>query len=129
MLYPEEASAVAPTAPLPQERSHAPLKIALLTNFVAPYRLPVFQELAGRVASFRVLVSTLMEANRHWAIDFGRLDVVVQRNLTLRRTWRHPSGFAETMYTHFPWDTLWQLLRCRPDLVVSGEFGFRTLNA
>ena len=116
-------------APLPQERLRTPLRIALLTNFVPPYRIPVFQEIARRVASFRVFVSTLMEANRHWAVDFGGLEVVVQRNLTLRRRWRHPSGFEETMYLHFPWDTLWQLLRYRPDVVVSGEFGFRTLNA
>jgi glycosyltransferase involved in cell wall biosynthesis len=126
MDYPEEVS---PMAPPPQERLPTPLRIALLTNFVPPYRIPVFREIAGRVASFRVLVSTLMEANRHWAVDFGGLEVVVQRNLTLRRRWRHPSGFEETMYLHFPWDTLWQLLRYRPDVVVSGEFGFRTLNA
>jgi glycosyltransferase involved in cell wall biosynthesis len=116
-------------APLPQERLPTPLRIALLTNFVPPYRISVFREIARRVASFRVLVSTLMEANRHWAVDFGGLEVVVQRNLTLRRRWRHPSGFKETMYLHFPWDTLWQLLRYRPDVVISGEFGFRTLNA
>jgi glycosyltransferase involved in cell wall biosynthesis len=116
-------------APLPQECLPTPLRIALLTNFVPPYRISVFREIARRVASFRVLVSTLMEANRHWAVDFGGLEVVVQRNLTLRRRWRHPSGFKETMYLHFPWDTLWQLLRYRPDVVISGEFGFRTLNA
>jgi hypothetical protein len=126
MNYPEE---VEPVASPPQERLQAALRIGLLTNFIHPYRLPVFQEIAGRVASFRVLVSTLMEANRHWAVDFGRLDVVLQHNLTLRRRWRHPSGFEETMYLHFPWDTLWQLLRYRPDVVISGEFGFRTLNA
>jgi hypothetical protein len=114
MNYPEEVGPVAPIAPLAQERLQTPLRIALLTNFIPPYRIPVFQEIAGRVASFRVLVSTLMEANRHWAVDFGRLEVVVQRNLTLRRTWRHPSGFEETVYLHFPWDTLWQLLATGP---------------
>jgi glycosyltransferase involved in cell wall biosynthesis len=129
MNYPEEEGPVAPIAPLPQERLKTPLRIALLTNFVPPYRIPLFKEIAGRVASLRVLVSTLMEANRHWAVDFGGLEVVVQRNLSVRRRWRHPSGFAETVYLHFPWDTLWQVLRYRPDVVVSGEFGFRTLNA
>jgi glycosyltransferase involved in cell wall biosynthesis len=129
MNYPEEEGPVAPIAPLPQERLKTPLRIALLTNFVPPYRIPLFKEIAGRVASLRVLVSTLMEANRHWAVDFVGLEVVVQRNLSVRRRWRHPSGFAETVYLHFPWDTLWQVLRYRPDVVVSGEFGFRTLNA
>jgi hypothetical protein len=129
MNYPEEVGPVVPIVPLAQERLQTPLRIALLTNFIPSYRIPVFQEIAGRVASFRVFASTLLEANRHWAVDFGRLEVVVQRNVTLRRTWRHPSGFEETVYLHFPWDTLWQSLRYRPDAVVSGEFGFRTLNA
>ena len=63
MNYPEEVD------PLAQKCLQTPLRIALLTNFIPPYRIPVFQEIAGRVASFRVLVSTLMEANRHWAVD------------------------------------------------------------
>ncbi len=57
------------------------------------------------------------------------LDVVVQKCVTRARTWRHPKGFAETVYTHFPYDTAQQLLRYRPDVVISGEFGFRTISA
>lgn len=122
-------AAVPVTPPTPYQGCRAPLRIVLLTNFVAPYRIPVFQEFARRVTSFRVLVSTLMEANRHWPSEFAELDVVVQRNLTRSRTWKHPSGFEETAYTHFSYDTFWQLLRYRPQVIVSGEFGFRTLNA
>lgn len=104
-------------------------RVALLTNFIAPYRLPVLRALAQRVEQLRVFVSTRMEANRDWSPDWAGLDVVVQRNLTVRRTWRHPQGFSESVYMHLPWDTLWQLWRYRPDVVISGEFGLRSLQS
>ena len=112
-----------------REGEKAAIRIAVLTNFVAPYRIPLFQELARRVNHLRVLISTAMESNRRWAVNFGSLDVVVQRNISRSRTWRHPSGFEETVHTHFSYDTVWQLLRYRPHVMISGEFGFRTLNA
>jgi hypothetical protein len=105
------------------------IRLALLTNFVPPYRLPVFLELARRAATFRVVISTRMEANRNWDVNFGSLDVLVQRTFTVQRTWKHPSGFRETVYNHFSYDTIWELLRYRPDVTISAELGFRTLSA
>jgi hypothetical protein len=122
-------AAVIPIQSIETTRRCLSVRFALLTNFIAPYRIPVFQELSRRVSTLRVLISTLMEPNRHWAVDFGGLDVIVHRTVTRRRTWKHPSGFEETLYTHFPYDTLWQLLRYRPNVMLSSEFGFRTLNA
>ena len=103
--------------------------MVLLTNFIPPYRIPVFQALQRRVKQFRVLISTRMEGDRDWDADAGGIDVVPQRSITWNRTLNHPSGFSEPNYIHFPYDTLTQLIRFRPDVVVSGEFGFRTLNA
>ena len=91
--------------------------------------MPVFQELARRVTAFRVLISTKMEADRFWKPEFGGLDVRVQRNFTMTVPWNHPSGFQEAIYVHFPYDTLSQLNRFRPDIIISAEFGFRTLSA
>ena len=105
------------------------LRLALLTNFIPPYRVPVFQELARRFGVFRVLISTTMEADRFWAPESGGLDVCVQRNYTISVPWNHPSGFREKIYIHFPYDTISQLRRYRPDVIISAEFGFRTLNA
>lgn len=105
------------------------LRLALLTNFIPPYRVPVFQEIARRFGVFRVLISTTMEADRFWAPESGGLDVRVQRNYTVSVPWNHPSGFKEKIYIHFPYDTMSQLGDFRPDVIVSAEFGFRTLNA
>jgi len=98
-----------------------------LTNFVAPYRVPLLEALADRVSRLVVLVSTEVEADRSWAFETGRLDVRVQRTLSLRRRLRHPAGFADSTALHIPWDTIFRLRELRPDVIVSGELGARTL--
>ena len=105
------------------------MRVALLTNFVPPYRVPLFEALAARVGALRVFVSTPMERDRTWAPVWGRLDVAVQRSISFRRRWRHPHGFEDTTQVHVPWDTLGRLARFRPDAVISGELGARTLFA
>lgn len=104
-------------------------RVCLLTNFVAPYRVPVLRALAERVGALRVLVSTPMESNREWAPEWEGLDVVVQRTVTVPRWWKHPSGFRERIPLHVPVDTWARLNEIDPDVVISGEFGARTLLA
>ena len=105
------------------------LRVAFLTNMVPPYNKPLFMLLSRRYKQFRLFLSTAMESNRPWLPDWEGLDVVVQKGLTLRRSWRHPGGFQEPSSVHFPLDTLSQLGRFEPDVIVSGEMGFRTLLA
>ena len=107
----------------------APQAVALLTNFVPPYLVSLYGALARRVGRLRILVSTEMEANRPWSFQGAGLPVEVQRTLTWRQRWRHPNGFTEVAYLHLPLDTLARLLRSRPAVVVTTEFGFRTLQA
>ncbi|HUG40852.1 MAG TPA: glycosyltransferase family 4 protein [Longimicrobiales bacterium] len=103
----------------------AEARVALLTNFVPPYRAPVLRALAARVAALRVLVSTPMEANRDWIPDWQGLDVVAQRSLALPRL-RRPSGFRERLPVHVPLDTRRRLEAFRPDVVVAAELGARS---
>lgn len=110
-----------------QKRSETK-RAAYLTNILAPYWKPTFELLAERL-QLRILLSTTMESNRPWEVDWGNLDVALQRTITLRKTWKHPNGFAEPIYVHFPVDTIAQLRRFRPDIVLSNEMGFRTLMA
>ncbi len=104
------------------------MRVALLTNFVPPYRVPLFRALGARVDALRILVSTPMEPGRSWAVDWRGMDVVPQRTLTLRVRHRHP-GFTEAVAVHLPYDTVAQLRRFRPDLVITAELGTRTLLA
>ena len=106
-----------------------PMRVALLMNFVAPYRVPLFERLRDMVGELRILISTPMESDRAWVPDWGNLDVVVQRNVTLRPSKVDALGFRRKLHVHVPYDTLPQLLRYRPDCVVSVELGPRTLQA
>lgn len=106
-----------------------PKRVALLTNFIPPYRLPLYKAIADRVDEFQVFISTPMEANRSWTPTWEGLKVTVQKTLTLKRRWKHPHGFSEDLYVHIPYDTLWQLWQYQPDVVISGEMGMRTIQA
>lgn len=101
-------------------------RVALLVNFVAPYQLALYEALQARVGELKIFVSTPMEPNRKWRVDWGGLDVTVQRHVTVRKHWRHSAGFTDTGYVHFPYDTLAQLRRFRPDAIISSELGLRT---
>jgi glycosyltransferase involved in cell wall biosynthesis len=102
-------------------------RVVLLTNVIPPYHKPVFDRLAHLFPHLRILLSTPMERNRSWKLDWGDLDVVVQNTITLNRMWRHPRGFSEPLYIHLPLDTLTQLKRFQADIVISWEMGVRTL--
>jgi glycosyltransferase involved in cell wall biosynthesis len=104
------------------------MRVALLTNFIPPYRLPLFEALQREVGELRVLVSARTEHGRSWDVNWGDLDVVQQRTISLRRTWR-TSRFAEAYQMHIPVDTIPQLRRFRPDVILTGEMGARSLQA
>lgn len=104
------------------------LKIAFLTNLIPPYHKPFLDCLAKR-HEMRVLLSTPMEPNRPWKLEWDGLDVVIQKTLTLSGRWRHPRGFTEPLFLHVPIDTVAQLRRFGPDVTISVEMGARTLLA
>jgi glycosyltransferase involved in cell wall biosynthesis len=105
------------------------LTVAVLTNFVAPYRVPLFRCLRRDFSALKILVSTRMESDRQWQCEWGDLEVHLQKCMTLAKRWRHPSGFREAGYVHIPYDTYSSLKRMRPGVVISGELGARSLLA
>jgi glycosyltransferase involved in cell wall biosynthesis len=105
------------------------VRLALLTNFIPPYRLPLLEHLQQRVKQLSVFVSTPMERNRRWPTDWGRLFVHSQRSIAISSNWHHPHGFTDGVTIHFPYDTIPQLVKFRPDVIISGELGARTLQA
>ncbi len=104
------------------------MRVALLTNFVPPYRVPVFRALREEVGELRILISTVMERDRPWSPDWGDLEVIVQRTWTLQRNFRH-ERFSQKYELHLPYDTIPQLARWRPDAILTAEFGTRTAQA
>jgi glycosyltransferase involved in cell wall biosynthesis len=102
-------------------------RVALLTNFLPHYRIPLLEALQSRVGQLRVFLSARMERDRDWRVHWGKLDVVVQRSLSFTHTFRNVHGYRDSSQIHIPWDTLLQLRRYRPDAIISGEFGLRTV--
>jgi glycosyltransferase involved in cell wall biosynthesis len=101
-------------------------RVALLVNFIPPYRVPLFQALRTLVGELRIFASAAVESNRTWPREWGDLPVVLQHSVALRKRWRRPDGFVESGDIHLPYDTLGQLRRFRPNVVVSGELGLRS---
>ncbi|HET6878914.1 MAG TPA: glycosyltransferase family 4 protein [Pirellulales bacterium] len=106
-----------------------PAHVVLLTNFIPPYRLPVYCQLARRVEKLTILLSTPMEPNRNWPAHWGALDVRLQRTLSFRRDARHAAGFSDRLHVHMPIDTLAQLRTLQPDIILSAEMGIRSLGS
>jgi len=104
-------------------------RVALLTNFLPPYRIKVLELLKGSVGDLRIFISVQMEQNRRWKANFGTLDVTVQRTLSFSSRASHGDSFQEDRAIHFPYDTLFQLWRYRPDAIIAAEFGMRTIQA
>jgi glycosyltransferase involved in cell wall biosynthesis len=106
-----------------------PVRVALLTTFIAPYSLPIFRALSKLVTELHIFVSTEMEDNRDWDVYSGDLNLQVQKTVTTVRYIKHPLGFSSKYYRHLSYDTIPHLLRCKPDVVISAELGLRTIQS
>ncbi|MCC6507484.1 MAG: glycosyltransferase family 4 protein [Pirellulaceae bacterium] len=102
-------------------------RLVVLTHYLPPYMGRVLQHVARVIPNTKVLLSIPLEPNRSYALDWGSLDVQVQKSLMLRRRWKHRAGFNDELYVHMPYDTYSQLRATKPDLIFSYELGFRSL--
>ena len=128
MSPPENASFAEGKATIQRDQL-ARLHVVFLVNFVAPNLIAVMQQLARRVEKLTILSSVEMETNRDWQTDWDGLNVIVQKTWTITRETKHPSGFQETNYIHLPLDTIRQLRRLDPHVVISLEMGARSIQS
>ena len=107
-------------------RSDKPIRLAVLVNTVAPYRLPIYAALAKRFEA--LVLHGGKEANRTWSL-------AVPETLKTHKVWtvqipmRKQTGVAgiwDTQYVHVPAGLLWWLPRFRPDAILTNELGLRT---
>ncbi len=105
------------------------MRVALITNFIPPYRTEFYRELERRCSAFKIFLSAVTEPGRAWPPKWGELPVQVQRTFSFRSLWKHPHKFTEAVTIHFPFDTIPQLFHFNPDVIVSCEMGLRTLQA
>lgn len=107
------------------------LKLALLTNILAPYRLPIYSALDQQF-DLRIWISG-QEDNRSWSRQASGNGLSVSRawGFTLKWRVRAQTGqpTQDLKYFHVNPGYLWKLLAFRPDAVISTEMGFRSLVA
>jgi glycosyltransferase involved in cell wall biosynthesis len=105
------------------------MRVALVTNILSPYRVPVFQALAQTPGwRLRLFVSAASEFDRSWHVAPGGLDIErVPGPALVRRVAARGRAAADQLVTlHLPLGLPAALARFAPDVVVSGELGPRT---
>lgn len=103
------------------------MKVALLTNFIPPYRKSLYTELDKQLDSLTVFISQTMEDNRNWEVDHGALNVVVQKGVRYSKKWKGEFGYQETSIVQIPYDTFFKLKKYKPEVVISAELGMRSV--
>lgn len=106
------------------------LRVALLTNENVPYRLPLYRELARTADwNFKVFTSIDREFDRQWDVA-EPLGFATKKSFSIsymRRQRFHAQGECNVpRQVHLPLGTIPDLLRFRPHVAISNEFGLRT---
>jgi len=89
----------------------------------------MLQHLAKNLNELTILVSTPMEHDRHWKPVWDGLNVQVQKSFTFTHQRAFRQGYRMFFIRHFPYDSLPSLRRLRPDIIISAQLGFRTVQA
>jgi glycosyltransferase involved in cell wall biosynthesis len=109
------------------------IRVALLTNLISPYRVPVYQGLAD---AFKLAIfHGEFEANRpEWSQTQQHLGgafvkqswgIKISRNMRRARS----TGIYEQRFVHINPGYFFDLIRFHPDAIVTNEMGFRTIMA
>ncbi|MBK1856516.1 glycosyltransferase [Verrucomicrobiaceae bacterium 5K15] len=103
--------------------------VVLITNMIPPYRMPFFKGL-GEKFKFLLAVDCVTEKGRNWKLDDPDLGfeyvVLNGASLNLKRK-RDDVGYAEERPFHFSTKCFSLLKKHDPDVVVSCEFGLKTI--
>lgn len=91
------------------------MKLAVVTNILTPYRIPLFSAMAEQVDDLTVLLMAEREENRHWKIGSVPFTVQVLRGFHVRP--RHAD-----VSMHINYGVIRALRRVNPDVVLSGGF-------
>lgn len=98
------------------------MKLAVVTNILAPYRVPLFEAMAQRVDDFTVFLMAKQEENRQWDIGSVPFRTEVLNGFHLRP----PSAEVSL---HWNYGVVQALQRANPDIVMSGGFAPANIEA
>lgn len=105
-------------------------RLAILTNILAPYRMPIFRHLGNEFDTLILLAGN--EDNRSWNVSHASeaFKVKTSWGVTLKRRLRTDCGsIKDLQYIHANPGYLVDLVRFRPDAIISSQMGFGSLIA
>ena len=98
------------------------LKVAVVTNILTPYRIPLFNALQEQVEEFSVLLMAQREENRSWEMEEPRFYTEVFPGIHFK-----PRGHEVAL--HFNHGVVRALRKLNPDVVLSGGFALANILA
>jgi glycosyltransferase involved in cell wall biosynthesis len=91
--------------------SHGPVRVAIVTNIPTPYRVPVYERLAGEIdVDLTVFYFSALEPNRYWKIPATNVRSVTLRGCILTFGGR---------YIHVTRGLVRGLLRAKPQVIIT----------
>lgn len=101
----------------------------MLTNSVAFDTLPLLRCLHNELNQLLICAGTSTERGRDWTTEWGDLPVRTQKCWSYMGRQRFGALAAEQYRRQIPYDTIPLLVRERPDVIISTDLGFRTVQA
>lgn len=91
------------------------MKVVILTNILAPYRIPLFEEIGLRVDDLTIVLMADRHENREWILPNHKLKTVTLPGFHFRPPTHQVS-------LHVNYGVFKTLRRLQPDIVLSGGF-------
>ena len=98
------------------------MNLAVVTNILTPYRVPLFEAIGKRVDRLHVLLMAEQEENREWALDAAAFQHEILPGFHIRL----PGAEVSLHVNH---GVMRALRRVNPDVVLSGGFAPANLTA
>jgi glycosyltransferase involved in cell wall biosynthesis len=120
-----------PRGAIPPEGRPTRARLAILVNIIAPYRLPIYKALTD-VFDVAVFYGSQEQKNRNWSgLDAILPEAMVKQSWGLRLGFkkRSQNKTYDFKFLHLHPGYFVDLVKFRPDAVISNEMGFRTLMA
>ena len=104
-----------------------PIRVAVVTHALSPHRLALMECVAASVDDLRVFLSQADDKLHKFPFEGGSLAVTIQKSLNWEHQFQNVHGYRDISHVHVPYDTYQQLMRYKPDVVISTELGMRSL--
>ena len=105
------------------------MKLALLTNIIAPYRIPIYRRLSEEF-DLLILYSGTEDNRDDWDKNLANeINARIKSSFgfTIKRKIKKDESVFDFNYTHINPGLLIDLFKFQPDRIITNELGFRTI--